>query len=519
MNGQPSNNQFDVIIVGGALAGASSAILLLRERPELRVLIVERSAAFTRRVGEATVEISSYFLSRVLGLTQYLNETQLVKQGMRFWFNNAGTRTLSDCSEIGGRYLARVPAYQLDRSTVDEEVLRRALAAGAQLWRPATVQKIELNHGARQTVTVRVGDRTEIALGRWVVDASGIAAVLSRQNGWFRHNEAHPTTAVWSRWKGVKDWDGFELAQKFPDWAKACHGIRATATNHLMGDGWWGWFIPLKGGDTSVGVVYDQRTVQWPEGGSVGDRLKSFLCEHPVGREILGEAEWIEGDVHVRKSLPYSSTTYAGDGFVLVGDAGAFLDPFYSPGMDWLSFTVVKSTDLILAQIRGETVAPVITLHNRDFVRSYHRWFTGLYLDKYDYMGEFDLMRLGFLLDLGLYYIGVAAQPYKRGLAGLREPVFTTGPSTPVYHLMRTYNRRFAAMGRDRRRRVMRGRANMGRRFLFGGYTFEASSARPILKALLGWMVLEITEGWRTWGRTSQRESLPLKSAPRPAPV
>ena len=121
---------YDVVILGGALAGASAAILLLRERPSLRVLIVEKSPSFTRRVGEATVEISAYFLGRVLGLTQYLNEAHLLKQGMRFWFFNERTRTLEDSSEIGGSYLARVPAYQVDRSTLDEEVLRRATALG-----------------------------------------------------------------------------------------------------------------------------------------------------------------------------------------------------------------------------------------------------------------------------------------------------------------------------------------------------------------------------------------------------
>src|SRR6185369_11726808 len=87
MSGQ-SKSQYDVVIIGGALSGAATAILLLREDPSLKVLIIEKSTAFGRRVGEATVEISGYFLCRVLGLTGYLNDAHLVKQGMRFWFAN-----------------------------------------------------------------------------------------------------------------------------------------------------------------------------------------------------------------------------------------------------------------------------------------------------------------------------------------------------------------------------------------------------------------------------------------------
>src|SRR5882757_3790013 len=93
----------DVAIIGGALAGAATAIQLLRQTPGLRVVIVEKSTSFPRKVGEATVEVSAYFLGRVLGLTQYLNEAHLVKQGMRFWFTNEHTKTLDECSEIGGR--------------------------------------------------------------------------------------------------------------------------------------------------------------------------------------------------------------------------------------------------------------------------------------------------------------------------------------------------------------------------------------------------------------------------------
>src|SRR5437763_2203608 len=138
----PASCDYDVIIVGGALAGAASAILLRRQDASIRILIVEKSAAFGRRVGEATVEVSAYFLGRILGLTTYLNEAHLVKQGMRFWFCNNDSTTLEDCSEIGGRYMARVPAYQIDRSTLDEELLRRACEAGAELLRPASVHEI-----------------------------------------------------------------------------------------------------------------------------------------------------------------------------------------------------------------------------------------------------------------------------------------------------------------------------------------------------------------------------------------
>lgn len=496
---EPDHGRYDVAILGGALAGASAASLLLREQPGLRVLILEKSAAFTRRVGEATVEISAYFLSRALGLTQYLNDAHLVKQGMRFWFYKERTRTLAESSEIGGRYLARVPAYQVDRSTLDEEVLRRACALGARLMRPAVVQKVALTPGGEQTVTFRHGEATRTARARWVLDATGLAALLSRQNGWFRPNHEHPTTAVWSRWRGVKDWDGPELARRYPAWAAACHGIRFTATNHFVGPGWWAWCIPLKGGDVSVGAVFDQRLVDWPERGSVGERLKDFLRQHPVAREMLADARWQEGDVHYRKHLSYSSAVYAGDGFALVGDAGAFLDPLYSPGMDWLSFTVTRSVDLVLAQQRGQDVSGALARHNRDFTRSFRRWFEAVYRNKYEYMGDYELMRLAFLLDLGFYYLGVASQPFKRGLDGLRTTVFSTAPSVPCFYLMRAYNRRFAAIARARRVRGAWGRRNEGCRFLFDGYTFAPSNSTRMIRALLGWGWLELREGWRSW--------------------
>ena len=503
----PENGVWDVVVIGGGLAGSSTALQLLRAKPDLRVLILEKSTRFTRRVGEATVEISAFFLGRVLGLTRHLNEAHLVKQGMRFWFTNDTASTLEECGEIGGRYQVRLPAYQLDRSVIDQEVLRLAQEAGAQARRGAKVGRVSLSQGGEQRVAFEDENGKQTATARWVVDASGFTALLSRQEGWHVPNTGHPTSAVWARWRGVKDLDGLELATKFPEWAAASYGIRSTATNHLMGDGWWAWIIPLKGGDVSIGLVYDQRHVQFPKEGSLGDRLKRFLGAHPVGAELLEHAEWIEGDVLARSNLAYSSNRYFGDGFVLVGDAGAFIDPFYSPGMDWLSFTSTAAKQIILKERSGEPVSDLVARLDRDFVKSYGRWFAAVYRDKYDYMGELDLMRTAFQLDLGLYYLGVVSQPFKRGAESLAEPVFSTPPSVPVYHLMSCYNRRLAAIARSRRQRGVLGRTNARHRFFFGGFTLEPSSSWPVMKALGGWLKLEITEGWRSWlgPRTSSR--------------
>ena len=102
---------YDVVIMGGALSGGATATLLLRQNPGIRILILEKSTKLSRRVGEATVEVSAYFMGRVLGLTQYLNESHLAKQGLRFWFTNGEVKTLAEASELGPLYQVRVPSY------------------------------------------------------------------------------------------------------------------------------------------------------------------------------------------------------------------------------------------------------------------------------------------------------------------------------------------------------------------------------------------------------------------------
>jgi hypothetical protein len=86
------NFDYDAIIIGGA----ATALVLKCKRPEARVLIIENNAAFDRKVGESTTEVSSCYMMRILGLTHHLGHHQLSKQRLRMWFSNRPDQRFDD---------------------------------------------------------------------------------------------------------------------------------------------------------------------------------------------------------------------------------------------------------------------------------------------------------------------------------------------------------------------------------------------------------------------------------------
>ena len=132
------NFDYDVVIIGGAFSGAATALILKRKHPEARVLIVEKTAAFDRKVGESTTEVSSCYMTRILGLTHYLGHHHLPKQGLRLWFSSRTDQPFDDCVEIGTRYQSRLPGFQVDREKLDSHMLELACRSGCDLWRPGS---------------------------------------------------------------------------------------------------------------------------------------------------------------------------------------------------------------------------------------------------------------------------------------------------------------------------------------------------------------------------------------------
>lgn len=477
---------YDVVILGGAFSGASAAILLRRDCPSLRVLIVEKAEEFDEKVGEATTEMSAMFLTRRLAMWHHLEREHLPKEGLRYWFSNEKVTGHADASETGGFIRSTVPAFQLRRDVLDEHLLATAVAEGAELLRPARALDVVLGDFDHALTIESEGGKREIRC-RWVLDATGRANFIGRRLNLIERNDEHPTAAIWCRWKNVRHIDDIAARGSL---AGGNVSSRRLATNHYTGYGYWIWVIPLGNGETSIGVVFDKRLVDLHHSKQRAEDFVAFLRAIPSLRELLDGAEPRLDDLRFYSHLAYVTKQYMGNGWALLGDSAAFLDPYYSPGLDHASFTVEASVEIVKEHAMGKDVAPHIAEHNEVFLRSYWRFFRSIYHDKYHYMGEADLLSASMLIDTAQYYIFVVLPAYRLKKKFDWMPVLGPKPAFISYHMMRIYNRRFKAIAEARRAAGAAGRLNDGRR-IKAYFNLGLAPMHMVLRGLKIWAKAE----------------------------
>jgi flavin-dependent dehydrogenase len=390
------STDFDVVLLGGGLAGGLLTRQLRLQRPDLRVLCLERSRTTSWKVGEATVELFSNYLLRRLGLSTYLYEHHLPKNGLRFFFDNAlKNAPLPAMSEIGSRSLPYHPSFQLDRRLLERELRDGSTSLGAELVEGAKVTDVAL--GAPHRVTFDDGERQRSVRCSWVVDASGRTSVLARQLGLRVPVRDHRCLAAWARVEGLVDLDGPSIDADFR--ARVRHSSRRLSTVHFVHRGYWIWLIPLRGGVTSVGVVGDHRRLSRDVLTEAG--LRTFLSGHHALGELLAPARWL--DFGGYGQLAYGTRQWFGDRWAVVGEAAAFSDPFYSPGSDFITLANDFTADLIARDHDGEDIGERQRLYD-GYLQYRFAANMPLYRDQYELFGSFDLLRARWDFDVASYY-------------------------------------------------------------------------------------------------------------------
>jgi flavin-dependent dehydrogenase len=403
--------QHDVIVLGGGLAGLSLSIQLLLKHPQLRVLVLERRKHpvphATHKVGESTVEIGAHYFDTVLGLQGHLTESQLKKFGFRFFFSE-GRDDIDQVLELGASSYLATPAYQLDRGIFENFLGERARELGASFVDGATVRSLDIgSNGQTHIVQYEVDGESHETCGRWLIDASGRAGLIKRKLGLAQEN-AHDANAVWFRIGerlDVNDWSQDD------DWLSRCNPPnRWLSTNHFCGTGYWAWLIPLASGSHSVGIVCDAKLHPLETMNSF-DKALAWLQRHEprLAREIEQRRALLQDFAFFRNFSYGCKQVFAGaDRWALTGEAGLFLDPFYSPGSDFIAIANTYIADLIERDLQGEHVGGRSRVYQQLYF-SFYESTLALYTDQYGLFGDPEVMPVKVIWDY-TYYWGILCQ-------------------------------------------------------------------------------------------------------------
>lgn len=401
-----ADSPVDVTIVGAGLAGLTLAMQLNRANPGLAITVLERSQLppppAAHKVGESTVEIGARYLSHTLGLKSLLEETQLRKFGLRFFFGSGDRTDLAGADELGGSDYFATVGYQLDRGIFEADLARLLLQRGVDIRAGCHVHSATVSKdGGAHTVRVRSDGRDDTVRCRWLIDASSRFGLLKRNLNLARPN-SHHVCAAWFRLDceiAVDHWSSD------PAWGARCNGLpRRLSTNHLLGSGYWAWIIPLPNGRTSIGLVADP--VEHPlDTFNTFEKFVAWSREHqPMLAMHIQDNESSVMDFHYLSHLALNcKSVWSADCWALTGESGVFADPFYSPGMDYIGIGNTFICDLVT----GARVDRDRQLHATVYENIYRSFFIStmsLYQQQYVGFGDTRLMALKSTWDYAYYW-------------------------------------------------------------------------------------------------------------------
>jgi flavin-dependent dehydrogenase len=335
----------DVAIIGGGPAGSTAAITLADAGKS--VLIIEREAFPRFRIGES-------FLPKTLELIQEMGlEERLracphwVKLGIEIGFGD-GRADLTRISFGDVMVESEHQAFNMRRSIFDKLLLDAAIERGARTTVDNGVRSVDKVTSG--DVRLTLDDGTDVR-ARQVIDASGQASVLGRSMG---------TRKIMDEFRNIAYYEHFENVVR-PS------GDRVGFASVIMCREGWFWMIPLDEKTTSVGVVVDSdiaRKIDVP----ANQRLQWCIRNCPVIAERMANAVGPEKN-QVISDFSYTCAPYAGDGYFLVGDAAAFVDPVWSTGAT-LGMLGGRHAGQLLNQVLDGRMSATRA------ARRHHKWLT-----------------------------------------------------------------------------------------------------------------------------------------------
>ena len=303
----------DVLVIGGGPAGTTAATFLARKG--WKVALLEKDVHPRFHIGESLLPMNLPILER-LGVLGQVKAIGVHKPGADFPMRGDG-----DSVNVFRFDRALDPkfgyAYQVRRSEFDALLFDNALASGVDARQRTRVERVDFgNDGRPALVHARDADGNALAfLPRYLVDASGRDTFLGSRLKLKKKNAAHQSAAIFSHFRGVARRPGEEAGNITVE--RFAHG--------------WMWLIPLRDDVMSVGAVCFPEYLKTRSGDNETFLMDTLRATPSVWARMAG-AERI-APVHATGNYSYTCTRMHGPGWVMAGDAFAFIDPVFSSGV------------------------------------------------------------------------------------------------------------------------------------------------------------------------------------------
>jgi flavin-dependent dehydrogenase len=304
--------QCDIAIIGGGPAGSTAATLLAKRG--YRVITLEKAHHPRFHIGESLLPMNLPVFER-LGVLDKVRAVGMYKPGADFEADNArGYNTYAFARAIGG---SPPHAYQVWRQDFDQMLYEHARESGADAREGHEATAFNQT-GPRETLlSVHTDDGRDYQIqARYLIDASGRDTFLSAKKKLRRKNNEHQSAAIFGHFRG----------------AELRPGEDAGNISIYRFDHGWMWMIPLPQGVMSVGAVCRPDYLKRRKGRTVEYLLETLRLNPGLWRR-MEHAQLIADEVRVTGNYSYDSTQMGGIGWVMIGDAFAFLDPVFSSGV------------------------------------------------------------------------------------------------------------------------------------------------------------------------------------------
>jgi len=311
-----TNNNFDVIVMGGGPAGSSVAGILAREGR--KVIVFEKEIFPRHHIGESLMT-DTYWTFRRLGVLEKLKESPFVRKYSVQFANAAGKESRPFYFFEAVHHESAV-TWQITRAQFDHLLIDHAAEQGAVVHQGVLVKQVLFEGDQAVGVEVQMQDGTrEKFFAKVVVDATGQSAMLSNKFRWRMRDPKLKKAVLYSYFKD---------AHREPD----LNGGATLVLRTQAGSNGWFWYIPLENDITSVGIVADPEYLVKGRGQDLAKIFQEEIdrCE-PVRRRVA-PGERVD-KIYSILDYSYRSKHNAGNGFIIIGDAYGFLDPIYSSGV------------------------------------------------------------------------------------------------------------------------------------------------------------------------------------------